>query len=226
MVLWWIVVSHLRPRQDIISVTFWDIHSVPQTCGEHLACTERGWTSEKAEGLTYHVQSQPKGSRGADQVETLVLTTRSPELSEREKTQRNTWKVYVMNSTCEGPGVSPGLAWTEKPYGCREQRACQSLEMLVRFQKAPGRGEDILGRGDGLGTGSEARETQHCDMFSSTQSQERWMRTVTHPNSGRCICRHNRSFLFLYPHLKYYLIAFRVIAGTWNVSLPFIFFFP
>ena len=35
------------------------------------------------------MQSQPKGSRGADQVETLVLTTRSPELSEREKTEKH-----------------------------------------------------------------------------------------------------------------------------------------
>lgn len=51
------------------------------------------------------------------------------------------------------------------------------LKCWSGFQ-ASGRGEDILGRDDGLGTGSEARKPQHSDVFS-TQSQEGWTRTET-----------------------------------------------
>lgn len=155
--------------------------------GAGLACTK--WTLENAvRGLpTVCKQHQPQGSWGR-QVRDIGPHHPEP-WTERER--KNTEK--YLKGICNKQQLQ-GTRCVSRTHTNRKtlwlQGACQSLEMLVRFQKASGRGEDILGRGDGLGTGSEARKPQHRDVFS-TQSQEGWMRTETAPNSGRCICRHD-----------------------------------
>ena len=67
----------------------------------------------------------------------------------------------------------------------------------------------------------ENLSTEMCSPLKAKRGGwgQKQLRTAGGASAGM-----TESVLFLHPHLKYYLVAFRVIARTWNVSLPFIFF--
>lgn len=168
-----------------MSVLFSDIHSGPYVSP---AGSGRGWEQTGKSGCCRRptVCRAIAGAVVGTESEMVVLPTQrlglEPGGEKKKKTQKHL-RGPGMDSSCQGPCVSPGLGGGEP----RPAPGSWAEPPNAGWTPEGTTGRDgIPGGGYGMGTSSEARTSQHSHMASSTQSREARTRgPMSRPNSER-----------------------------------------